>query len=493
MKLIRFSLLSTALATTLALVGCTEEGTLPRSGRHYVPISIETQELMREKEMRTHAPMLIRAFKQESEIEVWKQASSGKMELLKTYPMCRWSGQLGPKVREGDRQVPEGFYNITQGQMNPNSSFYLSFNVGYPNEVDRQLGRTGSHIMVHGDCSSMGCFAMTDGQIADIYALTRESFAGGQKSIQMQSFPFRMTPENLAKFRNDPNIAFWRTLKEGNDHFMVTQKETRVAACGGRYAFGTEPGSCAPDPAIADTRAAVASRMRSDDIKVAELVSTGKPAVKRVYKDGDMHPVFRRTLMAEHSKPVGTTRNGISQQDAISIGAVELPVERYKSQKAKGQSSSQIAEVVHVERMNAEFAKAEGTKAEPAKVEPAKFEPGKVEPAKVEPSRPTTAVASAPAPTRQGAPAPAVAAAVAATPATPVAALTIEPKERSVFQRMLGTVGLSNEANPATTDAAKVEEVAPRAVTVPLPQRRQVGTAPGAVAGPVSAIVSSVP
>jgi murein L,D-transpeptidase YafK len=482
MKLIRFSLLSTVLATTLALVGCTEEGALPRSGRHYVPISIETQELMREKEMRTHAPMLIRAFKQESEIEVWKQTSSGKMELLKTYPMCRWSGQLGPKVREGDRQVPEGFYTITQGQMNPNSSFYLSFNVGYPNDVDRQLGRTGSHIMVHGDCSSMGCFAMTDGQIADIYALTRESFAGGQKAIQMQSYPFRMTPENLAKFRNDPNIAFWRTLKEGNDHFMVTQKETRVSACGGRYAFGTEPGTCAPDPAAGETRAAVASRMRADDIKVAELISSGKPAVKRVYKDGDMHPVFRRTLMAEHSKPVGTTRNGISQQDAIAIGAVELPVERYKSQKAKGQSSSQIAEVVHVERMNAEFAKVEGVKAEGAKPEPAK-----VEPPKVEPARAPTAVAGAPVSRTS----PTVAAAAASATAAPVAALASEPKDKSVFQRMLGTVGLSSE--PAAAEAPKVEEVAPRAVTVPLPQRRQVGSAPGVAVGPVSAITSSVP
>ncbi len=83
------------------------------------------------------------------------------MALLKTFPMCRWSGQLGPKVKEGDRQVPEGFYTITPGAMNPNSSFYLSFNVGYPNNFDRQLGRSGAHIMVHGDCSSMGCFAMT--------------------------------------------------------------------------------------------------------------------------------------------------------------------------------------------------------------------------------------------------------------------------------------------------------------------------------------------
>jgi hypothetical protein len=357
--------------------------------------------------------------------------------------------------------------------------------VGYPNEVDRQLGRNGSHIMVHGDCSSMGCFAMTDGQIADIYALTRESFAGGQKSIQMQSFPFRMTPENLAKFRNDPNIAFWRTLKEGNDHFMVTQQETRVAACGGRYAFGTEAGSCTPDPAAEETRSAVASRMRSDDVKVAQLISSGKPAVKRVYKDGDMHPIFRRTLMAEHSKPVGTTRNGISQQDAIAIGAVELPVETYKSHKAKGRSSSEIAEVTHIERINADTLKAEAAKTEVAKVEPAKVEPVKAEPAKTATAQLRGVVPAAPAANRtaQGAVANAV-----AVPAQ-AAALAPEPQDRSVFQRMLGTVGLGSSTAAPEAEATKVEEITPRAVTVPLPQKRQSATAPAAIS-PVSSLAT---
>ena len=161
----------------------------------------------------------IRLFKQEAELEVWKQDRSGHFALLKTYPICRWSGDLGPKVREGDRQAPEGFYSITPAQMNPQSAYYLSFNTGYPNAYDRALGHTGSELMVHGDCSSRGCYAMTDEQIAEIYSLGRESFFGGQKSFQLQAYPFRMTPLNMAKHRNNPNMPFWKMIKEGYDHF----------------------------------------------------------------------------------------------------------------------------------------------------------------------------------------------------------------------------------------------------------------------------------
>ena len=155
--------------------------------------------------------------------------SNGEYALLKTYPMCRWSGQLGPKKKEGDMQVPEGFYTIAPGQMNPNSHYYLAFNVGYPNAYDRAYGRTGGTVMVHGVCSSAGCFSMTDEQVADIYAIARDSFRGGQREIQLQSYPFHMTAENLAKFRLDPNIDFWKDLKNGSDHFEVVKQEPPVA------------------------------------------------------------------------------------------------------------------------------------------------------------------------------------------------------------------------------------------------------------------------
>ena len=187
------------------------------------------------------APTLIRAYKKEAELEVWKMRPDGQYVHVKTYPMCRWSGQLGPKTREGDRQVPEGFYPVAPGQLNPNSSYYLSFNVGYPNTYDRAWGHTGGSMMVHGVCSSMGCFSMTDRQIAEIYAIVRTSLNSGQNAVQMQSYPFRMTAENLAKHRLDPNIAFWKQLKEGNDHFEVTKREPVVGVCGKHYVFDAVP------------------------------------------------------------------------------------------------------------------------------------------------------------------------------------------------------------------------------------------------------------
>ena len=205
----RKRLFALALAVSAgALTAACEDALEPGSGRALAPIPQQTLALMDKIGTTASAPVLIRTYKQEAEFEIWKVNSSGQYALLKTYPMCRWSGQLGPKVREGDRQVPEGFYAITPGQMNPNSHYYLSFNVGYPNAYDRALGHTGGDIMVHGICSSAGCFSMTDAQIAEIYAIAREAFNGGQRAIQMQSYPFRMTAENLAKHRLDPNIAF---------------------------------------------------------------------------------------------------------------------------------------------------------------------------------------------------------------------------------------------------------------------------------------------
>ncbi len=453
---IRVPLLLAASLSVLALAGCNDESALPRNGRHYVPLSFAIQSEMREKNMRTHAPILIRAFKQESELEVWKQDNSGKMALLKTFPMCRWSGQLGPKVKEGDRQVPEGFYAITPGAMNPNSSYYLSFNVGYPNNFDRQLGRSGAHIMVHGDCSSMGCFAMTDAQVADIYALTREAFAGGQTQIQMQSFPFRMTPENLAKYRNDPHMAFWKNLKQGNDHFEVTRQPVKTAACNGRYGFGSDTCGAGPDPEIAS---AVAAKQRQDEIKVAELVSRGTRAVKRLYRDGDMHPYFKETLLAGNSPSVGTTRNGISRTESLAFTPIELPVEQYKAHKGKGRTSVQIAELAQQDLLN------QGA-AETAKTEVAKAEPPK--PAAQPAARTAVAAAAAPA-----------AASTAAPSAVAMAPAPVEPAQRSVFQRVIGAVGFGG--GDASAESAKVEEIAPQRVNVPLPPRRQAanGQAPG--------------
>ena len=284
-----------ALLLTLALLtGCSLERREQISSRATASsIPADTLAAMNSIGTDRNQPILIRAFKKESEIEIWKRTRAGNYALLKSYPVCRWSGQLGPKTREGDRQVPEGFYTVTPGQMNPNSALWLSFNVGYPNAMERSLGRTGGDIMVHGTCSSRGCYAMTNEQMDEIYAVMREAFQGGQKAVQFQSYPFRMTAENLAKFRNDSNMPFWKNLKEGNDRFEVTKREMAVNYCGARYTFGaTDAPGCGETISDPDA-AAVSAKMREDDAKVASLIAGGYSAVRMSYADGDQNLIFR--------------------------------------------------------------------------------------------------------------------------------------------------------------------------------------------------------
>lgn len=302
-------LISAALTAGLVLSGCNGDGLSP-SAKANKPIPEKLLKEMDAKNMDKSSPMLVRLFKQEAELEVWKQDRSGRFALLKTYPICRWSGDLGPKIREGDRQAPEGFYSITPGQMNPASSYYLSFNMGYPNAYDKAWGRTGSQLMVHGDCSSRGCYAMTDEQISEIYSLGRESFFGGQTAFQVQAYPFRMTAQNMAKYRNNPNMPFWRMLKEGNDHFEVSKLEPKVDVCEKRYVFDAEQpanasrplafspaGKCPAYEINPDIAQAVAAKEQRDTAKMAELVSHGVAAPKsRAGVDGGMHPVFANKL-----------------------------------------------------------------------------------------------------------------------------------------------------------------------------------------------------
>lgn len=238
---------------------------------------------------------MIRIFKQESTLEVWKQTGTGAFELFKTYEICTWSGELGPKFYEGDRQAPEGFYTITPALMNPNSNYYLSFNLGFPNKYDRSYGRTGSHLMVHGACSSAGCYAMEDEQIAEIYALARESFAGGNRSFEVQIFPFRMTAENLAEHQSSPHIEFWNNLKQGYDFFEVAQIPPRWDVCEGRYVFrqpsvagASTAGQCRPvtaNQAIVSAfvakQTADAAAIQSAIVRIAEAEAAQAQAEER--------------------------------------------------------------------------------------------------------------------------------------------------------------------------------------------------------------------
>ena len=305
----RALLASAAIAAAIALAGCDAEYIVP-TGRAHAPISDKTLAEIAAKNMDKESPILARIFKEEAELEIWKKNRDGEYALLKTFPICRWSGDLGPKKKEGDRQAPEGFYTITPGQMNPNSNYYLAFNTGFPNTYDRAMGYTGSELMVHGDCSSRGCYAMTDEQIQEIYALARESFFGGQKSFQLQAYPFHMTALNMAKHRNNPNFAFWKMLKEGYDHFDATHQEPKVAVCDRRYVFdaaapedSTKPlsfnakGACPAyqlDKNVAD---AVLEQRRQEQYKMAEYITKNVSTVPpRDGVDGGMNPVFADKL-----------------------------------------------------------------------------------------------------------------------------------------------------------------------------------------------------
>ena len=180
---LRALVLTAALSAVLTPVTCLGESSnrLPTKATKELPP--ELLSLLRQKKMPKYSPIVMRLFKEEAELEVWKQDITGLFQILKIYPICRWSGDLGPKLQEGDRQAPEGFYTITPELMNPNSDFYLAINVGYPNSFDKANKRDGSLLMIHGDCSSSGCYAMTDEQISEIYSLARDSFLGGRPSF----------------------------------------------------------------------------------------------------------------------------------------------------------------------------------------------------------------------------------------------------------------------------------------------------------------------
>ncbi len=303
--LVRALVLSAAFAGALTPVRClSEDGNqLPENAAK--EFSPELLSLLRQKKMPEHSPIILRVFKEEAELEVWKQDATGRFELLKVYPICRWSGDLGPKLHEGDRQTPEGFYTIMPKLMNPNSNFYRAINLGFPNAYDKANDRDGSFLMIHGACGSSGCYAMTDEQIGEIYALAGASL-GGQPSFQIQAYPFRLTPANLARHRTNPNMDFWKMLKEGNDHFEATHLQPKVEVCNRRYVFDAQPPSNSTNPLVfnptgrcpafvvnpAIARAAMV-KQRADEVEYAQLVKDNVPVVP-IYSglDGGMNEIF---------------------------------------------------------------------------------------------------------------------------------------------------------------------------------------------------------
>ena len=190
------------------------------------------------KNLQPASPIFIRIFKEEKVLELWiEKMEGGRFEFFKSYPICTFSGTLGPKLSEGDKQAPEGFYFVPPARMNPNSRFHLSFNLGYPNTYERSQGRTGSFLMVHGNCVSIGCYAMGDRQIEEIYLLADAALKGGQPFFRVHCFPFRMNADRLKKESGKQWHPFWINLKQGYDHFEKHKRPPNVSSSQTGYLF----------------------------------------------------------------------------------------------------------------------------------------------------------------------------------------------------------------------------------------------------------------
>lgn len=212
----------------------------PSSRRSMLAINRLTPRLiteLKEKDLTFGAPVFIRIFKQERELELWVKGKE-RYQIFRTYKVAAMSGELGPKLKEGDRQAPEGFYHVTPARMNPNSRFHLSFNLGYPNAYDLANKRSGSALMVHGANVSIGCFAMTDPKIEEIYTLCDAALRGGQPYFRVHSFPFRMTRENMAKHKESRWFDYWKNLKTGYDWFEKHGTPPGVEVKDKSYVFG---------------------------------------------------------------------------------------------------------------------------------------------------------------------------------------------------------------------------------------------------------------
>jgi murein L,D-transpeptidase YafK len=191
---------------------------------------------MQQKGLRLGQPIFIRIFKEENELEVWVKKEL-VYELFETYSICKYSGNLGPKLKEGDEQSPEGFYTVSVTALNPWSNFHLSFNLGYPNEYDRLHNRTGGALMVHGKCASVGCFAMNDFRIEEIYTIIDAALSNGQEEFSVHIFPFRMSWDKMAKNGESPWVPFWENLKLGYDYFQGHRNPPMVTVEEKQYAF----------------------------------------------------------------------------------------------------------------------------------------------------------------------------------------------------------------------------------------------------------------
>lgn len=234
-------------------------GALPLPGTPNVAV---LNDRLRQSGVSMNAAMMIRVFKAESELEVWKE-KDGAYVLFATYPICHWSGTIGPKLRSGDKQAPEGFYTVALNQIRHVGRWPKSLNLGFPNVLDQAEARTGSHILIHGGCTSVGCFAMTNPVMEEIHRLTNASLRAGQKTMPVHVFPFRMTDTAMTKYGKSTWSKFWANMKEGYDTFEASKRPPRVSVCDGRYLFS--PVAAGEDVGAIDACPSTIAAIRDQD------------------------------------------------------------------------------------------------------------------------------------------------------------------------------------------------------------------------------------
>ncbi|RWM69126.1 MAG: murein L,D-transpeptidase [Mesorhizobium sp.] len=362
----------------IGVAGCTDSSMKDFAPQANKPLPDKILASMKAKGMTRTSPVMARIFKEEGKLEIWKAKTNGRYDLVASYDICKWSGKLGPKYTEGDRQAPEGFYTVRPAQMNPRSSYHLAFNIGYPNAYDRANGRTGSHLMVHGACSSSGCYSMTDAQIEQIYAFGRDAFQGGQTEFQIQAFPFRMTAANMARYRKDPNYEFWKMLKVGYDNFEITKVPPKVDVCEKRYVFN----QVAADGATFDPTGACPATTQPDSLKSAfnAYQSTYEAAFNGAVKSSVPAPkptiagIKEASIVSEWSKkrargervpidPPSFNADG-SVTETARMGRIDSPAGRKMAALDAEKAAKQKAEEQRLAAIEAAKAEKEAAKAQ---------------------------------------------------------------------------------------------------------------------------------
>ncbi|WP_041320617.1 L,D-transpeptidase family protein [Hyphomicrobium denitrificans] len=292
------------------------------------PLPATTEAALLMKDIVPEAPVYIRVFKEESELEVWKARPNGRYALIKTFPICNWGGTLGPKRTQGDSMSPEGFYGVTPGAMKPDSKYHLAFNIGYPNALDRALGRTGAYIMVHGDCRSVGCFAMSDKLIEEIYAFVRDALAAGEPSVPVHVFPFRMTDANIKRHADNPARDTWGPLKQAYDDFGETREPPKIGMCGKRYVVnsltpvGMDPNAACPaliGKRLAPLSPRLSRRLAQND---PSLEARGKK-MKTAQESSSIYGFFTSLSWGSTTATISAENRPARQSSDASLGAVQ--------------------------------------------------------------------------------------------------------------------------------------------------------------------------